>query len=89
MPIISQFYGIIVTMYFEENRGKHFKPHIHVRYNEYKSVYDFEGNILEGEIPFKQKKMIEAWIVIHKEDLEKLWKSMQEESKFFKIEPLK
>ena len=34
LPIISQFYGIIITMYVNEE--KHHKPHIHIRYNEYK-----------------------------------------------------
>ncbi len=89
MPIISQFYGIVVTMYFEENIGKHHVPHIHIRYNEYKAVYDFNANKLEGTMTVKQEKMIEAWILIHKEELETLWKVMQEDNKYFKIEPLK
>lgn len=88
MPIISQFYGIVVTMYFDEKKGKHFKPHIHVRYNEYKAVYDFSAKKLEGEMPLKQRKIISAWIVIHKEELITLWKYMQEEKGYFKIEPL-
>lgn len=87
MPIISQFYGIIVSLYFNEN-NKHNLPHFHVRYNEYKAIYDFEGNILSGELPFKQNKLIEAWIIIHKEELVTLWQLMQEEGRYFKIKPL-
>lgn len=87
MPIISQFYGIIVSIYFNEN-NKHNLPHIHVRYNEYKATYDFDGNTLSGELPFKQNKLIEAWIIIHKEDLVTLWNLMQEEGIYFKIKPL-
>ena len=87
MPIISQFYGIIVSLYFNES-NKHNLPHIHVRYNEHKAIYDFEGNILNGELPFKQNKLIEAWIIIHKEDLITLWQLMQEEGRYFKIKPL-
>lgn len=64
MPVISQFYGIIIQMFFNEN-SKHHKEHIHVRYNEYEIVYDFYGNILEGNLPNKQKKLVEAWILIH------------------------
>jgi len=30
MPVISMFYGIIVSMYFVDNR-QHKAPHIHVR----------------------------------------------------------
>lgn len=87
MPIISQFYGIIVSMYFNENT-KHNLPHIHVRYSEYKATYDFETNLLNGNLPNKQTKLIEAWIIIHKEELITLWNLMEEEGKFFKIKPL-
>lgn len=33
MPIISQFYGIVITMYANEQDSSHHKPHIHIRYN--------------------------------------------------------
>ena len=88
MPIISQFYGIIIQMFFNEN-GKHNQPHIHVKYNEYKAVYNLEGDIIEGKIPKKQRKLIEVWIYIHAEELNSLWNIMQEQGEFFKIEPLK
>lgn len=88
LPIISQFYGIMIQMFFNEN-GKHHKEHIHVRYNEYESVYDLNGNLLEGFLPKKQQKLVEAWICIHEEELQSLWKFMQEKGDLFKIEPLK
>ena len=50
MPIISQFYGIIISMYFNDN-NQHNLPHIHVRYNEFKATYDFETNLLSGTYP--------------------------------------
>jgi hypothetical protein len=31
MPTISMFYGILVLMYFRDNK-RHNLPHIHVRY---------------------------------------------------------
>ena len=54
MSIISQFYGIIVSMYFNDN-AQHNLPHIHVRYNEYKAVYDFETNLLNGKLPLNKQ----------------------------------
>ena len=87
MPIISQFYGIVITMYINEE--KHHLPHIHIRYNDYKAVMDFEGNILSGKLPNKQNQMVKAWVLIHKEELETLWKLLQDENDYFKIEPLK
>lgn len=87
MPIISQFYGIIITMYINET--KHHLPHIHIRYSDYKEVMDFDGKILSGELPNKQNQMVKTWILIHKEELESLWKLLQDENDYFKIEPLK
>lgn len=87
MPIISQFYGIIVSMYFNDNNN-HNLPHIHVRYNEHKASYDFEANVLSGNLPNKQTKLIEAWIIIHKEELITLWKLMEDEGRIFRIKPL-
>ncbi|MGN1296936.1 MAG: DUF4160 domain-containing protein [Clostridia bacterium] len=88
MPVISQFYGIVVQMFFNED-GKHHEKHIHVRYNEQEAVYDLNGKILEGQIPYKKKKLVEAWISIHQEELESLWVLIHEQGEFFKIEPLK
>ena len=88
MPINSQFYGIIIQMFFDDN-GKHHKKHMHIKYNEYEAVYSITGEVLEGKLPQKQKKLVEAWICIHQEELESLWNLMQEQGEFFKIEPLK
>lgn len=88
MPVISQFYGIIIQMFFNE-KGKHHEKHIHIKYNEYKAVYNLEGTILEGKLPNKQQKLVEAWIFIHQEELQSLWNLIQEQGEYFKIEPLK
>ncbi len=37
MPSLSTFYGIIVYMYFMDNKQHHI-PHIHVKYQEYEVV---------------------------------------------------
>lgn len=88
MPIISQFYGIIIQMFFDENK-KHHEKHIHVRYNNYEVVYNLDGKIMEGKIPVKQRKLVEAWISLHREELESLWILMQDKGEYFKIDPLK
>ena len=88
MPIISQFYGIIIKMYFKEGE-RHHKEHIHIIYNEYEAIYNINGKIIEGKLPTKQKKLVEAWIEIHSEELKILWKNIKEKGEFFKIKPLK
>ncbi|MGN6195832.1 MAG: DUF4160 domain-containing protein [Ginsengibacter sp.] len=69
MPVISMFYGLIVTMYYLYTKQHKF-PHIHVKYGEMEAVYQIPGDtLLEGTLPSNKEKLIQAWIEIHKEDL--------------------
>lgn len=89
MPIISQFYGIIIRIYFNDTE-QHYLEHIHVQYNEYDAVYSIKNNVVIAEnIPSKQHKLVSAWIEIHKEELIALWNVSQNEGEIFKIDPLK
>lgn len=73
MPTISMFYGILVSMFFEDN-DRHSLAHIHVRYSGSKASIAIEdGRILAGGIPPKQLKMVQAWIEIHKDELVADW----------------
>jgi hypothetical protein len=54
MPTISMFYGILVLMYFRDNR-RHNLPHIHARYQGQEAVLGIEsGDVLDGELTGKQ-----------------------------------
>lgn len=88
MPVISQFYGIVIQMFFREN-DKHHMPHIHVTYNEFNASYDLSAYKLEGGLPTKQAKLVEAWIILHTEELNSLWNLMKNGKDYFRIEPLK
>ena len=89
MPIVSQFYGIIVRIYFHDTE-QHYLEHIHVQYNEYDAVYSIrDTSILEGNLPPKQHKLLVAWMEIHKEELLALWNISQNDGEIFKIDPLK
>ncbi|MDR1361069.1 MAG: DUF4160 domain-containing protein [Rickettsiales bacterium] len=85
MPQISVFYGIVIAMYFDD----HLPPHFHAFYAEYEAQFDFNGKIIAGKMPNKKKKLIEAWVIIHKEDLEVNWKLLHNSGEPIKIEPLK
>ena len=88
MPVVSQFFGIIIRMFFNDNE-KHHKPHIHAIYGEYEATFDLKANMLQGIFPKKQKKYVEAWILIHEYELQLLWETIQKDNAFFTIEPLK
>lgn len=88
MPVLSMFYGIIIRMQCEKG-GKHHLPHIHVICGDDESVFSLEGEQIDGTISSSKKKLVEAWIEIHKEELMANWKLLEEGEQFFKIEPLK
>ena len=85
MPTLSMFYGILIRMYYDD----HNPPHIHAIYGDDEACYNFEGEVIEGNFPNKQRKLVEAWIEIHKDELKANWKLAEEGEAFFKIEPLK
>lgn len=83
------FYGIIVSLYFFDNR-RHKKPHIHVQYQEEEAVLSIpEGEILEGSIKPNKLKLVQAWLEIHKDEIMADWKLASEGNEIFKIDPLK
>lgn len=88
MPTLSVFYGIIVRMQSERG-GRHHEPHLHALYGDYEVVMNFEGDVLEGALPKKQQKLLEAWIAIHEEELIANWEFLQSGNGYFKIEPLR
>ncbi len=88
MPTISMFYGILVLMYFRDNR-RHHLPHIHVRYQGQEAAISInDGVILEGDLPPKQIKMVQVWIEIHKEELLLDWELAVNGDEPFRIAPL-
>lgn len=89
MPTISMFYGILILMYFHDNK-KHNCPHIHAEYAEYEvSIAIEDGSVLSGEFPNSKLKLVQAWVEIHREDLLADWKLAIKGEPVFKIEPLR
>lgn len=87
MPTISMFYGIIIRMYFAP--GEHNPPHFHVYYNEFKaSVNILTGQIMEGNLPGRQEKLVLAWAELHRDDLMADWQLVMNGEDPFKIQPL-
>jgi hypothetical protein len=88
VPITSYFYGILIYI-FKEKDGRHNKPHFHAKYAEYNGVYDFEGNCIDGSLPRKQRKLIEAWCELHIDELNAAWTAWNESGEIIKIEGLR
>jgi hypothetical protein len=89
MAAISMFYGLIVYLYQYDNIRHHI-PHIHVKYQEEWAVFSIpDGEIIEGGLKSDKVKLVQAWMLIHKEDLLADWELAKTGQPIFKIEPLK
>ncbi len=88
MPEISRFQGMIIKMIFMDDE-KHHKPHIHVYYGEYEASVGIDGEILSGSLPIKKLKLVQAWIILHEDELYLAWNNAIRGEEFNRIEPLK
>lgn len=89
MPVISMFYGIIVLMYYFDNK-KHHQPHMHVECGEEEAVVSIPaGAVLEGTLRTAKLKLVQAWIEIHQEELMADWRLAVSGQSVFKIDPLR
>lgn len=88
MPIISMFFGIIVRMFYRDNKQHHL-PQIHAEYQGDVAVFAIsDGSILEGELPNSKRKLVEAWIEIHRDELLADWQLAVEGETIFRIKGL-
>jgi hypothetical protein len=89
MPVVSMFYGIIVSVYFVDNK-QHHTPHIHARYQDQEAVVSIaDGELLEGRLPPAKMRLLSAWIEIHKDELMADWQLAVSGQQPYKIDPLR
>ena len=83
MPIICEFLGLKIYMYYQD----HLPPQIHVR-GEYSAAVDFSGNVIAGYLPPNISHRLTAWVIMHRVELEENWKRAQAGQTLFRIPPL-
>jgi len=89
MAVLSMFYGLIISMFYGDNK-QHKLPHIHVKYQDFEAVFSIpDGELMTGDLPKKKIRLVQAWIVMHEEDLMANWELATNEMNIFKIEPLR
>lgn len=85
MPEVSRFFGIIIRMFYDE----HNPPHFHAEYSGKKAVFDFQGNIIKGNLSSRTAtKLVREWIDLHLPELEEDWRLARDSQEIKKIEPL-
>ena len=88
MPELCRFFNIIIRMIFNDD-SQHHKPHFHVHYGEYEASVGIDGELIAGNLPLKQLRLVQAWATIHEDELYKTWNNAVKGIPFEKIEPLR
>jgi len=62
MPKISVFFGIVISMFYDD----HNPPHFHVKYGEYNAQISIKYlNVIEGKLPSRALGLVIEWASVH------------------------
>ncbi len=85
MPKISEFFGILILMYYND----HAPPHFHAQYAEYEALIRISPlGLLQGELPPRAFSLVMEWAQIHQDQLMEDWNYAANNKKLHKIPPL-
>ena len=85
MPHISLFFGIRITMYYDD----HNPPHFHAEYARHKALVDIvDGCVIRGSLLARQLKLVLAWAELHKDELMQNWELAVDGQELVRIDPL-
>ena len=88
MPELSRFFGIVVRM-FSEPSARHSVPHFHAYYGEHSAVFAIEpAGLMIGFLPQRQRRLVEAWAEIHRDELLSDWRLLEQGRRPVPIQPL-
>jgi len=70
MPTVSRFFGIVISMYYDD----HLPPHFHAKYAEHKAKVVIETlEIYEGRLPRRVFALVLEWAALHRAELWANW----------------
>jgi hypothetical protein len=85
VPEISRFFGIVVSM----NYNDHPPPHFHVRYAEQKAIVAIQSpTLLEGELSPRALGLVMEWAAMHRQELLDDWHLARQQQPLNRIAPL-
>jgi len=80
------FYGLIISILLPVSILHHI---FHVYFAEYKAALDIRTcEIIHGNLPRKQTKLVLAWAELHQDELMADWELVTNGEEPFKIQPL-
>jgi hypothetical protein len=86
VPRISEFYGIVIEMYY----GDHAPPHFHARYGgDSARVAIASGEVIAGSLPGRAVRLVREWVEEHRAELETNWERAVRHERPEPIDPLR
>jgi uncharacterized protein DUF4160 len=85
MPRVSQFFGIVIYMYYND----HMPPHFHAEYGEHEAIYEIDTlDIMRGSLPRRAHALVLEWATLHRNELRDDWGRARMEKPLKEIEGL-
>jgi hypothetical protein len=85
MPQISNFFGITISMFYDE----HNPPHFHAQYGEHTCSISLNTlSVIEGYLPARALGLVIEWAILHKNELMDNWHHVERQNPLAKIPPL-
>jgi hypothetical protein len=80
VPRISEFYGIVIAMYYRE----HGMPHFHATYA---GETVESGQAIAGTVPARALRLIQEWAALHRDEPRLNWARAREDAPLERIDP--
>ena len=85
MPRISEFYGIVISMFFDD----HPPPHFHAQYGEYQAKISIQDReVIAGQLPGRALRLVQEWATQHADELLANWSRVEARMPLARIDPL-
>ena len=85
MPSISEFFGIVIYVYYND----HAPPHFHAKYAEHEALFRIDTlEVYSGELPARAYALVLEWASLHRAELLEDWDLGRQGVSLKEIEPL-
>ena len=86
MPRISEFFGIVITMYYDDHPPAHF----HATYAEHSAKISINTlGVMRGSLPPRARALVVEWGALHRAEREDNWIRARREQPLRRVPPLR
>lgn len=85
VPEIARFFGIVITMFYDE----HGRPHFHARAGDDAVSVEIGTQTIRGTFPGRSLRFVLEWEELHRDELMANWDRARQGLPLLPIEPLK